>query len=207
MNPAPGLRRSSPAAGALSRFLRFRLKVLARLVAELAEEARRVWSQSIARPLLSLPCAARRPELPAPQAPLRLDETDDLSACAWASWPETSRIPALIQGVAQRFELSEARVVNWSARHVGFDAKMLRQTKASAVPLPFIQAEIDVAVRAMAPATVPVYFGLELINQPGNSIDVKPAHVRDMVRACRAANAAWLVISCRISMHAPRDGL
>ena len=69
---------------------------------------------------------------------------------------------------------------------------MHRQTKASAVPLPFIQAEIDVAVRAMAP--VPVYFGLELVNLPG-VIDVKTAHVRDMVRAGRAANAAGLVIS------------
>jgi hypothetical protein len=112
-------------------------------------------------------------------------------------------IPALIQGVAQRFELSEARVVNWSACHVGFDAEMLRQTKASAVPLPFIQAEIDVAVRAMA--LVPVYFGFELVNQPG-VIDVKPAHVRDMVRAGRAANAAGLVISWDL-MHAPREGL
>ncbi len=89
------------------------------------------------------------------------------------------------------------------ARHVGFDAEMLRQTKASAVPAPFIQAEIDVAVRSMAP--VPVYFGLELVNQPG-VIDVKPAHVRDMVRAGRAANAAGLVISWDL-MHAPRDGL
>jgi hypothetical protein len=94
-------------------------------------------------------------------------------------------------------------VVDWSARHAGFDADMLRRTKASAVPLSFIQAEIDAAVRVMAP--VPVYFGLELVSQPG-VIDVKPDDVQDMVRAGRAANAAGLIISWDL-MHAPTDGL
>ena len=189
-------------SGVLSRFLRFRVESVARLVAELAEEARGL-GRKVSLDLFS-PCIA----------PLVGQSYQRLKRhCDWAK-PMTYRlalgpaglrleIPALIQGVAQRFELSEARVVNWSARHVGFDAEMLRQTKASAVPLPFIQAEIDVAVRAMAP--VPVYFGLELVNQPG-VIDVKPAHVRDMVRAGRAANAAGLVISWDL-MHAPRDGL
>ena len=50
---------------------------------------------------------------------------------------------------------------------------------------------------------VPVYFGLELVRQPG-VIDVDPAHVVDMVRAGRAANAAGLVISWDL-MHAPID--
>jgi hypothetical protein len=112
-------------------------------------------------------------------------------------------IPALIEGVARRFELSEAQIADWSARHAGFDADMLRRTRASAVPLPFIQAEIGAAVRAVAP--VPVYFGLELVSQPG-VIDVNPAHVQDMVRAGRAANAAGLIISWDL-MHAPTDGL
>ena len=189
-------------SGVLSRFLRFRAESVARLVAELAEEARRL-GRKVSLDLFS-PCLA----------PLVGQSYQRLKRhCDWTK-PMTYRlalgpaglrleIPALIQGVAQRFELSEARVINWSARHVGFDAKMLRETKASAVPLPFIQAEIDVAVRAMAP--VPVYFGLEIVNQPG-VIAVKPAHVRGMVRAGRAANAAGLVISWDL-MHAPRDGL
>ena len=189
-------------SGVLSRFLRFRVESVTRLVAELAEEARRL-GRKVSLDLFS-PCIA----------PLVGQSYQRLKRhCDWAK-PMTYRlalgpaglrleIPALIQGVAQCLELSEARVVNWTARHVGFDAEMLRQTKASAVPLPLFQAEIDVAVRAMAP--VPVYFGLELVNQPG-VIDVKPAHVRDMVRVGRAANAAGLVISWDL-MHAPRDGL
>ena len=76
---------------------------------------------------------------------------------------------------------------------------MLLETRQRAVPIPFIRAEIDAAVRALAP--VPVYFGLELVRQPG-VIDVEPAHVVDMVKAGRAANAAGLVISWDL-MHAP----
>ena len=67
--------------------------------------------------------------------------------------------------------------------------------------MPFVQAEIDAAVRALAP--VPAYFGLELVRQPG-VIDVHPAHVVDMVKAGRAANAAGLVVSWDL-MHAPMD--
>jgi hypothetical protein len=78
---------------------------------------------------------------------------------------------------------------------------MLVETRERAVPISFIQAEIDAAVRTLAP--VPVYFGLELVRQPG-VIDVDPAHVVDMVRAGRAANAAGLVISWDL-MHAPVD--
>ena len=110
-------------------------------------------------------------------------------------------IPALIEGVASRFGLDEARIVDWSARHAAFDRDMLLETRESAVPISFIQAEIDAAVRTLAPA--PVYFGLELIRQPG-VIDVDPAHVADMVKAGRAANAAGLVISWDL-MHAPID--
>ena len=80
---------------------------------------------------------------------------------------------------------------------------MLRETRQRAVPVSFIQAEIDTAVRALAP--VPVYFGLELVRQPG-VIDVDPAHVADMVKAGRAANAAGLVISWDL-MHVPIDCL
>ena len=75
------------------------------------------------------------------------------------------------------------------------------ETRERAVPIPFIQSEIDAAVRALAP--VPVYFGLELVRQPG-VIEVDPVHVVDMVKAGRAANAAGLVISWDL-MHAPAD--
>ena len=110
-------------------------------------------------------------------------------------------IPALIGGVASRFGLNEARILEWSANHAAFDRDMLLETRERAVPITFIQAEIDAAVRTLAP--IPVYFGLELIRQPG-VIDVDPAHVVDMVKAGRAANAAGLVISWDL-MHTPVD--
>ena len=78
---------------------------------------------------------------------------------------------------------------------------MLQETRDRAVPIPFIQSEIDAAVRAFSP--VPVYFGLELVRQPG-VIDIDPVHVVEMVKAGRAANAAGLVISWDL-MHAPAD--
>jgi hypothetical protein len=112
-------------------------------------------------------------------------------------------IPALVEGVARQFGLSEAQILAWSSRHVGFDANMLQQTRESGVPLPFIGDEIDTGVLTMAP--VPVYFGLELVSQPG-VIDVKPAHVIEMATAGRVANAAGLVISWDL-MHAPIDGV
>jgi hypothetical protein len=112
-------------------------------------------------------------------------------------------IPALIGGVASRFGLDEGLIVEWSARHAAFDKDMLRETRERAVPISFIQAEIHAAVRTLEP--VPVYFGLELIRQPG-VIDVDPAHVVEMVKAGRAANAAGLVISWDL-MHAPMDSV
>ena len=45
----------------------------------------------------------------------------------------------------------------------------------------------------------------ELVSQPG-VIDIKPADVRAMVGAGRAAKAAGLVISWEL-MHAPMDGV
>lgn len=94
--------------------------------------------------------------------------------------------------------------MDWCARHLpGFERDTLTQTRDAAVPLPFIKAEIVAAVEAMRP--VPVYFGLELVSQPG-VVDIKPAHVRDMVSAGLAANAAELVISWDL-MHAPMDGV
>ena len=50
-----------------------------------------------------------------------------------------------------------------------------------------MREEIAAAVRLMDP--VPVYFGLELVRQPG-VIDITPALVADMVGAGRAADAA-----------------
>jgi hypothetical protein len=64
-----------------------------------------------------------------------------------------------------------------------------------------LTAEIEAAGRALAP--VPVYFGLELVRQPG-VIDVDRRHVVDMAKAGRAADAAGLVISWDL-MHAPID--
>ena len=99
--------------------------------------------------------------------------------------------------------MDEAQVVEWSARHAGFDRDMLRQTREEAVPFAFMAGEIEAAVRAMAP--VPVYFGLELVKQPG-VIDVTAADVIGMIEAGRAANAAGVVISWDL-LHAPMDGI
>ena len=133
--------------------------------------------------------------------PLRLGEADDISVGAGTGGILWLEIPALIEGVANRFDLEEGRVVEWSARRGDFDRNMLQETRDRAVPIPFIQAEIDAAVRAFSP--VPVYFGLELVRQPG-VIDIDPVHVVEMVKAGRAANAAGLVISWDL-MHAPPD--
>jgi hypothetical protein len=184
----------------LSGFLRFRADSVAGLVAKLAEHARGM-GRKVSLDLFS-PCLA---------ALVGQDYGRLRPHCDWAK-PMTYRlaqgpaglrleIPELIEGVASRFGLDEARIVEWSARHAAFDRDMLLETRKRAVPISFIQAEIDAAVRALAP--VPVYFGLELIRQPG-VIDVDPAHVRDMVKAGRAANAAGLVISWDL-MHAPID--
>lgn len=186
----------------IARFLAFRAESVAGLADRLADEARRM-GRAVSLDLFS-------PSL----APLVGQDYRRLKEfCDWAK-PMTYRlaqgpaglrleIPALIEGVAQRFGLDEAQVVEWSARHAGFNQDMLRQTREKAVPLAFMQAEIEAAIRATAP--VPVYFGLELVSQPG-VIEVTPADVVDMVRAGRAANAAGLVISWDL-MHAPMDGL
>ena len=184
----------------LSHFLRFRADSVTALVAALAEDARRM-GRKVSLDLFS-PCLA----------PLVGQDYRRLKQhCDWAK-PMTYRlargpaglrleIPALVGGVASRFGLDEARIVQWSARHTAFDEDMLLETRERGVPIPFVQAEIDAAVRALAPA--PVYFGLELVRQPG-VIDVDPAHVVDMVKAGSAANAAGLVISWDL-MHAPID--
>ena len=186
----------------IARFLAFRTASVARLVGQLADECRRL-GRSVSLDLFSPSLAAL-----VGQDYQRLKE-----CCDWAK-PMTYRlargpaglrleIPALIEGVAQRFGLEEAQVVEWSARHAGFDQDMLRQTREEAVPFTFMQAEIEAAVRAMTP--VPVYFGLELVSQPG-VIDVTAADVIGMIEAGRAANAAGLVISWDL-LHAPMDGI
>ena len=184
----------------LSHFLRFRADSVAALVAELAEQARRM-GRKVSLDLFS-PCLA----------PLVGQDYRVLKQhCDWAK-PMTYRlalgpaglrleIPALIEGVASRFGVDEARIVEWSARHAAFDKDALHETRERAVPISFIQAEIEAAVRTLAPA--PVYFGLELVRQPG-VIGVDRRHVVDMVKAGRAANAAGLVISWDL-MHAPID--
>jgi hypothetical protein len=198
--PSPWLVALLAGSSVLSRFFRFRADSVARLVGELAEEAQRM-GRKVSLDLFS-PCLAGL---------VGQDYARLKRHCDWAK-PMTYRlaqgpaglrleIPALIEGVASCFGLYEERIVEWSARHAAFDSDMLLETRQSAVPIAFIQAEIDAAVRALAP--VPVYFGLELIRQPG-VIDVDPAHVADMVKAGRAANAAGLVISWDL-MHAPID--
>ena len=91
--------------------------------------------------------------------------------------------------------------MEWSAQPRGLRQRHAPRNPGAGGSDSFIQAEIDAAVRTLSP--VPVYFGLELIRQPG-VIDVDPAHVVDMVKAGRAANAAGLVISWDL-MHAPID--
>ena len=186
----------------LSHFLRFRADSVVALVAELAEQARQM-GRKVSLDLFS-PCIA----------PLVGQDYGRLKRhCDWAK-PMTYRlaqgpaglrleIPALIDGVASRFGLNEVQIVEWSARHAGFDGDMLLETRERAVPMSFIQEEIDAAVRALAP--IPVYFGLELVRQPG-VIDVDPTHVAEMVKAGRAASAAGLVISWDL-MHVPIDCL
>jgi hypothetical protein len=186
----------------LARFLAFRTASVARLVGELADECRRL-GRSVSLDLFS-------PSL----APLVGQDYQRLKGCCdWAK-PMTYRlargpaglrleVPALIEGIAQRFGLDEAQIVEWSARHAGFDQNMLRQTREEAVPFTFIQAEIEAAVRALMP--VPVYFGLELVSQPG-VMDVTPADVVGMVKAGRAANADGLIISWDL-LHAPMEGV
>jgi hypothetical protein len=186
----------------LGRFLAFRAASVARLVGGLADECRRL-KRSVFLDLFS-------PSL----APLVGQDYQRLKGCCdWAK-PMTYRlargpaglrleIPALIEGVAQRFGLEEARIVEWSGRHAGFDQNMLRQTREEAVPFTFMQAEIEAAVRAMKP--VPVYFGLELVSQPG-VIDVTAADVVGMIEAGRAARADGLIISWDL-LHAPMEGL
>jgi hypothetical protein len=186
----------------LGRFLAFRAASVARLVGGLAGECRRL-KRSVFLDLFS-------PSL----APLVGQDYQRLKGCCdWAK-PMTYRlargpaglrleIPALIEGVAQRFGLEEARIVEWSGRHAGFDQNMLRQTREEAVPFTFMQAEIEAAVRAMKP--VPVYFGLELVSQPG-VIDVTAADVVGMIEAGRAARADGLIISWDL-LHAPMEGL
>jgi hypothetical protein len=186
----------------LARFLAFRTASVARLVGELADECRRL-GRSVSLDLFS-------PSL----APVVGQDYQRLKGCCDWVKPMTYRlargpaglrleIPALIEGLAQRFGLEEGRILEWSARHAGFDQDMFRQTREEAVPFTFMQAEIEAAVRAMTP--VPVYFGLELISQPG-VIDVTAADVVGMIEAGRAANAAGLVISWDL-LHAPTEGL
>ena len=183
--------------------MKFRCDSVTGLVAELAGEARRL-GRTVSLDLFS-------PSL----APLVGQDYRGLSRhCSWAK-PMTYRsalgpaglrleIPALFEGVERLFGLDERRALDWCARHIpAFDRDLLERTRESAVPLPFIEAEIGAAVRAMHP--VPIAFGLELVSQPG-VIDIEPADVRAMVGAGRAANAAGLVISWDL-MHAPMDGV
>src|SRR5579871_5648927 len=186
----------------LSRFLRFRAESVTALIGELADGARSM-GRKVSLDVFS-PCLAS----------LVVQDYRLLrSHCEWAK-PMTYRlalgpaglrleIPALVEGVVNRFGLDEARIAEWSARHAAFDRDMFRETRERAVPISFIHAEIDAAVRALAPT--PCYFGLELVRQPG-IIDVDPAHVVEMVKAGRAANAAGLVISWDL-MHAPTECL
>ena len=123
------LEKIASAAPILSRFLAFRSDSITRLVAELAEETRRV-GRKVSLDLFS-------PSL----AKLVGQDYRRLSRhCSWAK-PMTYRIakgpaglrleiPALIEGVARLFNVSEAAVVDWCARHVpAFDRDLVERTR------------------------------------------------------------------------------
>ena len=146
--PSPWLVALLAGSSVLSRFFRFRADSVARLVGELAEEAQRM-GRKVSLDLFS-PCLAGL---------VGQDYARLKRHCDWAK-PMTYRlaqgpaglrleIPALIEGVASCFGLYEERIVEWSARHAAFDSDMLLETRQSAVPIAFIQAEIDAAVRAL----------------------------------------------------------
>ena len=187
----------------LERFLRFRMDSITGLVGEAAAEPRG-HGRSVALDLFS----------PGLAALVGQDYRALARHAAWAK-PMTYRValgpaglrlemPALIEGVARMGGIDASRVADWAAHHVaGFDGETLGLTRAAAVPLSLIQAEIAAAVATKAPTSV--YFGLELVRHPG-VIDITPTYVRDMVQAGRAANAAGLVISWDL-LHAPADGM
>ena len=187
----------------LSRFLRFRSESITRLVALAHAESSRL-GRKVSFDLFS-------PSL----APL---VGQDYSAFApYAEWikPMTYRlamgpaglrleVPALAEGAGRLLGLNEAEISAWASRHVsGFDRDTLQETRDSAVPVKLMVAEIAAAVKATP--TVPVYFGLELVNHPG-VIEITPALVEDMIHAGRGGNAAGAIISWDL-MHAPADGL
>ena len=187
----------------LSQFLRFRNNSVTRLIAEVYGEVSRL-GRKVALDLFS-------PGL----APLVGQDYRALSKfCTWAK-PMTYRvaigpaglrleIPALVEGFAKMFNVSESDICDWASLHVpGFDLDTLRLTREAAVPLPLMASEMAEAVGSMHP--VPVYFGLELVSHPG-VIEIAPALVNDMVRVGRAARAAGTIISWDL-MHAPVDGI
>lgn len=187
----------------LARFHHFRCDSITGLVAEACDEIRQL-GRSVSFDLFS-------PGL----APLVGQDYPALSRyCVWAK-PMTYRvaegpaglrleIPALADGIARHFGVTEPQISAWATGHVGgFDRETLAETRRKAVPITLITEEIVAAVAAMHP--VPVYFGLELVRHPG-VIDITPALVEAMVNAGRAANAAGLVISWDL-MHAPMEGI
>ena len=187
----------------LSAFLRFRRDSITKLIAEAHS-----WASDLGRKV-SLDLFS--PSL----APVVGQDYRALSRYSVWTKPMTYRvamgpaglrleIPALARGIGSTFGLTESSIIDWASVHVpGFDSDTLRLTEESAVPLPFIWAEIAEAVRSMSP--VPVYFGLELVSHPG-VIEITPDLVNGMVRAGREARAAGTIISWDL-MHAPVDGL
>lgn len=187
----------------LSEFLRFRMDCITKLVAEAHGEVSSL-GRKVSLDLFS-------PGL----APLVGQDYRALSSlCAWAK-PMTYRvakgpaglrleIPALVDGIARIFNIDEKEITEWAARCVtGFSRDAIELTRAAAVPLPAIIAEIRSAVQSMRP--VPVLFGLELVKHQG-VIDITSELVLDMVHAGRAGNAAGLMISWDL-LHAPMDGI
>ncbi len=187
----------------LSAFLRFRSDSITRLIAEAHNEASHL-GRKVSLDLFS----------PGLASVVGQDYRALSRYSVWAK-PMTYRvamgpaglrleIPALVEGVAVMFDLSESSISDWAAVHVpGFNSDTLRLTRESAVPLSMMTSEIAEAVRLMRP--VPVYFGLELVSHPG-VIEITPALVNDMVRAGRKARAAGTIISWDL-MHAPVNGL
>jgi len=187
----------------LSGFLRFRQDSITNLIAEAHEEVSSL---------------GRRTSLdlfsPGLAVLVGQDYRNLSKYCAWAK-PMTYRvakgpaglrleIPALVEGIARTFNLSEASISNWASHHVpGFDYNTLERTREFAVPLSIMTSEITDAARMMHP--VPIYFGLELVSHPG-VVEITPSLVSDMMDAGREAKSAGCIISWDL-MHAPMNGI
>jgi hypothetical protein len=187
----------------LRRFLRFRSDSVTRIVAQAAQEARER-GRKIGLDLFS----------PGLAAVVGQDYSTLASLASWvkpmtyrmAQGPASLRleIPALADHLETLFHVNAVQIAEWCSKHVpGFKLGTLDAIRRAPVPFDILRGEISTAVRSMA--SVPVYFGLELIHYPG-SIEIKPRDVVGVVNAGREAGAGGAMISWDL-MYAPADGI